>query len=300
MRARIVTILAMTLSLGFGGVGFATAQAAQRTGASGAEPSAASRPHFFEAKLTGANEVNGGAPNGSATGVVRIQDGKVTFAFVWSGISAPLAGHIHQAVAGTNGPVVVPFFGSAMPAGVSAAAGSVTIADPTLAGRIVADPSGFYLNLHTKEFPGGAVRGQLTRPNPFDLFQVLGRFVSGDLTAVQSGANEVKGGDPNGHAIAFVRAHGTQVDFAEAWQGLTGQPVASHIHMAPAGVAGPVVVPFYGTQIPDNVFAVAGTVTGVDPALVEQINAGPQGFYVNMHTAAFPAGAVRGQLHDQG
>lgn len=40
----------------------------------------------------------------------------------------------------------------------------------------------------------------------------------------------------------------------------------------------------------------AGTVTGVDRALVTDLANSPQHFYTNLHTAQFPGGAVHGQL----
>ena len=45
---------------------------------------------------------------------------------------------------------------------------------------------------------------------------------------------------------------------------------------------------------------VAGTVGGLDPDLVRQIASHPANFYVDLHTADFPGGAVRGQLFDAG
>ncbi len=66
-------------------------------------------------------------------------------------------GHIHRGAAGINGPVVVPF--TALP-GADAAAACTTI-DLTLAGEILATPADFYVNLHTGDFPAGAIRGQL-------------------------------------------------------------------------------------------------------------------------------------------
>jgi len=263
------------------------------------------KPVFLEANLAGSNEVPVagkpavGDPKGSAKGIIRIQGNRVTFAFSWKGISAPTLGHIHQGVAGVNGDVKVPLFGTAMPANITAAAGAVTVSDPTIADALRADPAGFYLNLHTKEFPGGAVRGQLTPlKNPADLLALLQQvggekaLLSGDQEVPVAGGPAV--GDPTGRAVSFIRPSGTQVSFAFAWIGL--QPTLGHIHKAPFGSNGPVVVPLFATPVPSTVFAVAGTVTGVDPALVKDIAAHPADFYTNLHTAQFPGGAARGQL----
>jgi len=263
------------------------------------------KPVFLEAKLEGRNEVQVpgkppvGDPKGSATGLIRVQGNRVTFAFSWKGISAPTLGHIHQGVAGTNGDVKVPLFATPMPDNITAAAGVLTVSDPAIADALRANPTGFYLNLHTKEFPGGAVRGQLSKANhPQDLLGLLGNggvekaFLSGDQEVPVAGGPAV--GDPTGRAVAHINAHGTQVGFAFAWVGI--QPTLGHIHKAPFGVNGPVVVPLFGSAIPATVIAVSGTVDGVDAALVKDIAAHPAQFYTNLHTAQFPGGAVRGQL----
>jgi hypothetical protein len=41
------------------------------------------------------------------------------------------------------------------------ASGSVTVTDPPLLAALRSDPGGFYTDLHTTKFPGGAVRAQL-------------------------------------------------------------------------------------------------------------------------------------------
>src|SRR2546421_2946989 len=130
------------------------------------------KPVFLEAHLDGRQEVPVpgkppvGDPKGSATGLIRVQGNRVTFAFSWKGISAPTLGHIHQGVAGTNGDVKVPLFATAMPDNITAAAGVLTVSDPAIADALRANPTGLYLNLHTKELPGGAGRGQLTKVHP--------------------------------------------------------------------------------------------------------------------------------------
>src|SRR2546430_14009744 len=248
------------------------------------------KPVFLEAKLEGRNEVQVpgkppvGDPKGSATGLIRVQGDRVTFAFSWKGISAPTLGHIHQGVAGVNGDVKVPLFGSALPATASAAAGAITVSDPAIADALRANPGGFYLNLHTADFPGGAVRGQLTKlREPTDLLGLLKgggerAFLSGDQEVPVAGGPAV--GDPTGRAVAFIRARGTQVGYSVAWLGIT--PTLGHIHKAPFGVNGPVVVPLFGTAIPSTIFAISGTVTGLDPALVKDIDEHPSAFYANL------------------
>ena len=121
------------------------------------------------------------------------------------------------------------------------------------------------------------------------------------LAATLSGANEVPGpGDPDGRGTAFVRLSGTTACYALEWSGI-GAPTAAHIHQGGAGVAGPVVVLFFqpGTNaasLPGTLSSVAGCVD-VDPALAGRIAASPRDWYVNIHTADFAAGAIRGQLH---
>src|SRR5438046_3163852 len=185
------------------------------------------KPVFLEAQLDGRQEVPVpgkppvGDPKGSATGLIRVQGNRVTFAFSWKGISAPTLGHIHQGVAGTNGDVKVPLFATPMPDNITAAAGVLTVSDPAIADALRANPTGFYLNLHTKEFPGGAVRGQLSKANhPQDLLGLLSNggvekaFLSGDQEVPVAGGPAV--GDPTGRAVAHVTAHGTPVGSAVA------------------------------------------------------------------------------------
>jgi CHRD domain-containing protein len=118
-----------------------------------------------------------------------------------------------------------------------------------------------------------------------------GRPLSAELT----GAAEIPGpGDPNGSGTVHLTLNQGQgtVCFNLEWNGLRGAVTAAHIHEAPAGVAGPVVVPLFTTP---RASPEEGCVQA-DPALIKDIRKNPDEYYVNLHNAEFPAGAIRGQL----
>lgn len=248
------------------------------------------------AKLTGAEEVPGpGDPDGRGVANVTLGKGRVCFELAWEGIDAPHMAHIHRGAKGVAGPVVVAFFMRTRPLsdGISMAAGCAD-APAGLLREITKDPGGFYVNIHNPRFPAGAIRGQFDKGHT-DLDRVKG------LRAKLVGATEVPGpGDPDGRGRAAVDAHDDQVCWAVSWKDI-GNPTRGHIHEGAEGVAGPVVVPFFENEdeaLPDTFRAVAGCADGVDRDLVKAINDDPGGFYVNVHNAEFPAGAIRGQLRD--
>ena len=113
----------------------------------------------FSAKLAGANEVGGGDPNGSGTAAVKVRGTEICFDLKWTGFEAIMS-HIHKGAAGTNGDVVVPFFTSESPLDANSKSGCVT-AKASEVSNIMANPSNYYVNVHSPEFPKGAARGQL-------------------------------------------------------------------------------------------------------------------------------------------
>ncbi len=120
------------------------------------------------------------------------------------------------------------------------------------------------------------------------------------LVARLTGSEEVPDpGDPDGTGRALIRINDetNRVCFNLVWRDI-GAPTMAHIHEAPDGEAGPVVVTLFTSDapLPDTIKGVRGCADEVDPALAQDIASNPRDYYVNIHNPEFPAGAIRGQL----
>ncbi len=113
------------------------------------------------------------------------------------------------------------------------------------------------------------------------------------LTTTLTGAEEVPvPGDPDGMGFATVTVNPGQrlVCYELSVSGIA-PATGAHIHEAPPGEAGPVVV---GLEPPADGFS-SGCVQ-VSRTLAKDILKNPADYYVNIHNAEYPAGALRGQL----
>src|SRR5258706_13012097 len=116
----------------------------------------------FTTTLAGASEVPAGDPDATGTATVWVNPGTGTVCYSWSVTNAAtpiFAAHIHHAIAGVAGPVVVPL----PPTGPSSGSGCTTGVDRGLALDIIRHPWDYYVNTHNAEFPSGVARGQLSR-----------------------------------------------------------------------------------------------------------------------------------------
>jgi len=111
----------------------------------------------FTVTMTGKAETPKGDPNGKGTAKITLEPsvGKVCFKLTWSKIGTPTASHIHMGKKGTSGPIVIPLF-----APTPKHSGCVK-APKSLIKKIIKSPRGYYVNVHTKAFPAGAIRAQL-------------------------------------------------------------------------------------------------------------------------------------------
>jgi hypothetical protein len=116
------------------------------------------------------------------------------------------------------------------------------------------------------------------------------------FTTELTGAAEVPGpGDPDGSGSATLRLNPGLEQVC--WQIAVSdvEPItAAHIHVGASDVAGPVVVPLF-PPLPDAEGSSSGCISA-DRELILDILRNPENYYVNVHNAEFPAGALRGQL----
>jgi hypothetical protein len=117
----------------------------------------------LSAVMTGAAEAPGpGDSDGTGTATLRLNPGQQQVCFVLTAAKITLpaaAAHIHTGAAGTPGPVLVTLVA---PDATGMSGGCVSAPRATIK-AILKTPSAYYVNVHTSDFPNGAIRGQLTK-----------------------------------------------------------------------------------------------------------------------------------------
>ena len=236
----------------------------------------------FTATLSGAQEVppNGSTATGYGIAVLDNAETTIGVALRFSGLTtAAVAGHIHgPAPAGMNAPIL---FNLSPPAATS---GAVTPALFAITPTQVADMKNglYYFNVHSGTFPGGEIRGQMSKAQYFH-------------SQAFSGANEVP---PNaspgtGNGTVTLENFETTISVFMRFSGLTANAIAGHIHgPAPAGMNAPVI---FNMSPPAATSGTAGpTSFAITPTQVNDLKT--QLHYFNVHTSTFPGGEIRGQI----
>ncbi|MCU0304164.1 MAG: CHRD domain-containing protein [Thermoanaerobaculales bacterium] len=242
----------------------------------------AAQTTWFAASLAGGREAdNPGDGDGWGVAAVGI-DGATVRYYIWvTDLAAPTSAHIHAGGAGTSGSIVVDFSASftEIADGVYAAYGEVAAADTA---SLLASPASFYVNVHNGDFPAGAVRGQLLGDGP----------ARGTLATTLRGAREVgSAGDPDGEGFGLVTFENHTAHFFFSTANVSA-PTAAHIHHGTAAESGPIAV----NAMAAFADGVSVTSVAVEEDLERMILASPDLYYLNVHNADHPAGAIRGQL----
>ncbi len=228
--------------------------------------------------MNGGQEVpaNMSAASAVAASTVDLDTGTVTLHVNATGVDDATASHIHRAFAGQNGGVLI---GLAQDAGNSGH-WSVTGAQFDAAGMTSYRAGQLYVNLHTPAIPAGELRGQIAPPP----VEVLFTDMSGDqeVPAVVTVAAGIAASTVNRDTGAVeLHLNASGIDDA----------TAAHIHTAPAGQNGPVLIPLIQDAANLGHWSAIGL---FDSDALGDYKAG--GLYVNAHTPANPGGEIRGQI----
>ncbi len=112
------------------------------------------------------------------------------------------------------------------------------------------------------------------------------------LTTTMLGSNEVPKGAPKGSGKAVITLNAGTGKVCWTFSNVKGisKVNAAHIHKAPTGKSGNVVVAFFSGALKTK-----GCVKAAK-SVIKAIEKNPTSYYVNIHTVKYPAGAIRGQL----
>ena len=179
------------------------------------------------ASLSGAQETPAVTTSAFGAGVLIVDEssGRVSGFVATSGLTGATAAHVHLAARGTPGPIIVPLTGGpelwVVPDGAA----------PLGAEQVAAfQRNELYFNVHTAANPNGEIRGQLDKAGPTRLAALSGAQETPSVTTSAFGGGILAvGGD--GRPAGFV-----------VTKGLVGA-TAAHVHLAPRGTPGPIVVP---------------------------------------------------------
>ena len=100
--------------------------------------------------------MTGGEGGGYATVVVDPPKGSACYILNVYGLDNVTAAHIHKGGPGETGAPVVP-----LEAPTDGSSGGCAPVTAEVSAALIANPGGYYVNVHTQAFPSGAIRGQL-------------------------------------------------------------------------------------------------------------------------------------------
>lgn len=214
---------------------------------------------------------NTSAATGEFTATLNRDTKKLTYKVTFTGLATALTtGHIHLGAPGRKGASFVNF---TIPPATSPINGEATVTDAFITAMLKGQT---YVNLHTVAFPGGEIRGNV-RPK------------STEFMATINAAQQV----PTNTSTATGAFTGTydattkKLTYNVTFAGM--MPTAGHVHIGAPGKNGPPAVNFD--------LVATSPITGnavLTQATADSLFAGST--YVNLHTAAFAGGEIRGNI----
>jgi plastocyanin len=189
--------------------------------------------------------------------------------FIEHDVVSTISGHLHLAPPGVDGPIQFPFANPNTPVD------EVWSIDTTSVKNLLNRQ--LYANIHSMAHPGGEIRGQVAQDSV--VFTSM-------LDGAQADGGAGTGSLATGFGVYVLSADLSQLSIYIEHD--IASPTNGHVHYGVPGVEGPVAFPFSSFTSP-----IVET-WNLDPDDVDSLL--NNGLYVNIHTAAFPSGEIRGQL----
>ncbi|MGB2959868.1 MAG: CHRD domain-containing protein [Bacteroidota bacterium] len=249
----------------------------------------------FTATLDGAQAGVSTSASGSGSFSLSEDFTELRYVITYQGLSGTLSagGHFHMGLPGQTGPVVKGIASSGDPASatISGTWSSSDASQPLTQAHVESLLTGrIYVNLHTAANPAGEIRGQVNLATALHFAADLDG--NQQPTPVQTEAA--------GTAVAVLNPERTELEYFVVYRDLSGTLSAGgHFHTGAPALSGPVgrAVASSGAPASDAIKDTWKSTDSSQPltsALVDSLIAG--NMYLNFHTAANPAGEIRGQL----
>ncbi|SMO72811.1 CHRD domain-containing protein [Gracilimonas mengyeensis] len=259
--------------------------------------SSASAQTTFEAQLSGSNEATPITSMATGSVTATLTGNELTVQGNFEGLSSDLAtdiaggAHIHTAMAGSNGGVLFPLTVSA---DADNRGGSFLASENTFeltAGQVdTLMARGFYVNIHSENYTGGELRGQL-QPEADAYYR-----------ANLSGAFEVPSVRTMASGSVIFELVGDSLFVSGSFSNLGSSFNAdvaggSHLHIAPAGTNGSVAISLNADVAEDGLSGSYHASENRFELTSEQRTAlMNREFYVNIHSTEYASGELRGQV----
>jgi hypothetical protein len=211
--------------------------------------------------------------------------------------NAATASHIHEAPPGTNGPVRTDLGSEAQYVRTGNTLRATFRGITHLGNRITLLKGGAYYNIHSAQFPGGEIRGQLI-PRPVRLYAVIdvaqeqAAFPTTNLAGLNDRGGAIMQYDPMANSI---RLRLSLFNFNNTFNN-------SHFHAEIPGKSGPVIVNLGTNSNAGGYNTTNGFISGTfDIPMTGPLETDPIALltgtmYLNFHSTAFGAGEARGQV----
>ncbi|MEO5928760.1 MAG: CHRD domain-containing protein [Candidatus Kapaibacterium sp.] len=187
--------------------------------------------------------------------------------------------HFHLGPEGTQGQVIR---GIAFAPGARTATGTwSSITDSVIPSLLSGN---VYVNVHTQRNPGGQIRSQVIR---------IPSLSAEPLEPAQE-TPPATNSTGTGQAFIWLDLPSRTATYDVKWSNLTGEVTMAHFHRGAPGVAGPVAHAIDLPLMPQPTGETIGSWGNLSDADIADMIAGR--FYVNIHTAQYPAGEIRGQV----